>query len=197
MRHPTETTFLSNHRLVGVARLSFLALGLGLALSACSNSDTHAFTTAGPPPPPVSLEATLDAMLRPSSATAAETFLSTLPHPLEANDRNVANPHDRRLHDTVRTLRYDGLALTVYRVRATNSRFPVAVLVTSPAYRALNGLQVGLAARDVVAILGEPTAQHDATWIYQIHTPLRAPYELTVRLHDGRVQALRWAVYLD
>jgi hypothetical protein len=197
MRHPNETTFPSSHPFAGAARLSVLALGLGLALSACSSPDTHAFTTAGPPPSPVSLEATLDAMLRPSSATTAETFLGTLPRPLEAHDRNVANPHDRRLQDTVRTLRYEGLALTVYRVQATGSRFPVAVRVTSPIYRAVNGLQVGLASQDVVAILGEPTARHGTTWVYQIHAPMSTPYELTVQLHDGRVQALRWAVYLD
>lgn len=197
MRHPTCTTLPSNRPFMGVAQLSALALGLGLVLSACSNPDTHPLTMASAPPTPISLEQTLDAMLRPGSATAAETFLSMLPKPLEVHDTTVANPHDPRRQNTVRTLGYDGLALTVYRVQATGTRFPVAVFVTSPAYRTHNGLHVGLAAQDVVAILGEPTVRHAATWVYQIHAPMSAPYELTVGLHDGRVESLRWAAYLD
>jgi len=197
MRYPTGTTRRPSLPFAGAAHLSAVALGLGLMLSGCSNPDTQQAATAGVPPAPVSLERTLDVMLRPNSATAAEAFLAALPRPLEVRDTTVANPHDPRRRDTVRTLRYDGLALTVYRVQATGTRFPVAVFVTSPDYRTGNGLHVGLTSQDVAAILGAPTVRKGGTWVYQIHAPMSAPYELTVRLHDGTVRSLRWAAYLD
>lgn len=193
MRHPMRST----RPILAGAQLSAFALGLGLMLSACSNPDTHPLETAGVPPTSVSLEHTLDVMLRPSSQAAAETFLAALPTALATHDETVANPHDPRRQDTVRTLQYDGLALTVYRVQSTGTRFPVAVSVTSPAYRTKSGLHVGLSSHEVVALLGEPTARHGGTWVYQVDAASSAPFELTVRLDGGTVRSLRWAAYLD
>jgi len=187
----------STRPILAGAQLSAFALGLGLMLSACSNPDTHPLETAGVPPTSVSLEHTLDVMLRPSSQAAAETFLAALPTALATHDETVANPHDPRRQDTVRTLQYDGLALTVYRVQSTGTRFPVAVSVTSPAYRTKSGLHVGLSSHEVVALLGEPTARHGGTWVYQVDAASSAPFELTVRLDGGTVRSLRWAAYID
>ncbi len=193
MRHPMRST----RPILAGAQLSAVALGLGLLLSACSNPDTHPPATAAVSPTNPSLEHTLDVMLRPSSPTAAETFLATLPAALATHDATVANPHDPRRQDTVRTLQYDGLALTVYRVQSTGTRFPVAVSVTSPAYRTRSGLHVGLPSHEVLALLGEPTARHGGTWVYQIDAANAAPFELTVELDGGTVRSLRWAAYLD
>ena len=193
MRHP----MLSTRTVLAGAQLSAVALGLGLLLSACANPDSHPLAGAGVPPTSPSLEHTLDVMLRPSSQTAAETYLAALPPALASHDQTVANPHDPRRQDTVRTLQYDGLALSVYRVQATGTRFPVAVSVTSPAYRTSSGLRVGLSSSQVVALLGEPTVRHGGTWVYQIDAANAAPYELSVRLDGGTVRSLRWAAYLD
>jgi len=193
MRHPMR----SPRPVLAGAQLSAVALGLGLLLSACANPDTHHLETAGVPPTSPSLEHTLDVMLRPSSQAAAETFLAALPVALATHDQTVANPHDPRRQDIVRTLQYDGLALSVYRVQSTGTRFPVAVSVTSPAYRTRSGLRVGLPSREVLALLGEPTARHGGTWVYQIDAANAAPYELTVQLEGGTVRSLRWAAYLD
>lgn len=180
-----------------VGRLPLLALGLGLALAGCARQGTAIVGTAGLDTHHVSLQQALDAMLRPDSPTAAETFLRSLPPPLAIRDLTVPNPHDPRWKDTVRTLVYDGLELTVYRVSSTGSRFPMAVRVTSPAYTSSSGLRVGLSSAQLVAILGPPSDRSGGRLIYRFVAPGSAPFELMVDVKDGRVQALSWAAYLD
>lgn len=184
--------------LLRAAGLPALALTAGLALSGCADQQAAPVHSAQLSGPTVSLQEALDVTLRPASPTAAETFLSSLPQPLAVHDRKVANPQDPRRVDTVRTLVYRGLTLTVYRVSSTGSRFPLAVEVTDPHYVTRDGLRVGLSARAALAILGQPTAREGSTWVYSVVAPQgSAPYELRLRLEGGRVTDLRWMAYLD
>lgn len=183
------------HGAVG-APLARLALGIGLVLAACAGP-AGTPPGSGSAPPHVSLQHALDTMLRASSARSAEVFLASLPIPLRVTERRVRNPHQAGVLDTLRTLHFTGLSVVVYQASSTGARFPVVVTVTSPAYRASTGLHVGMRRDRVRALLGPPDASVDDRWIYQIETPLSAPYELTLRFRANRVRMLSWAAYLD
>ena len=178
-------------------QLALLALGLGLVLGACSNPDNATLNAASTAATSVSLPRALDAMLRPNTPSTAEHFLASLPQPVTADERRVANPIDPRRSDVVRTLHFAGLDLAVYHVSATGARFPMAVTVTSAAYHSADGLHVGMRRGDVQALLGSPSARTAGTWLYRVEAPRSAPYQLTVRFDGDTVAALRWSAYLD
>ncbi len=146
----------------------------------------------------ISLDRALAATLRPSSPRAAEAFLRSLPEPRSVRRRLLPNLQNPSRKDTLRTLQFEGIAITTYRVSATGARFPVAVSVTSERFRTAKGLRVGLGLGEVKAILGNPSAQASGTWRYQVLRPMgTAPYELRVYFAHGRVTRLRWTAYLD
>lgn len=180
-------------------RLHTLIVALALSLLACGVPDpmSQALAAAGTPDD-VSLERALDATLRPAGPGAAEAFLAALPQPRSVRERTVTNAQNPRQRDTLRTLLFPGIAITVYHVSASGKRFPVAVKVTSARFRAPDGLRVGQHKGQVRAVLGAPTTTTDEAWRYRRRDPSgSAPFELRVRFHNGRVSALEWLAYLD
>ena len=178
------------------APVALLALGALLALAGCGRQDA---ATVAPlrATPPVSLADALGAMLRPSGPDAAEAFLRALATASTVRDVAVVNRHDPRWTDTVTTLAYDGLEITVYRVSSTGTRFPMAVRVTSSAYRAPDGLRLGMTPSQVRQLLGAPVVARPDALLYRRAEPGGAPYQLTVQLGGGRVTALLWSADLD
>ncbi len=184
------------HRPRAAVRLPLVVLGIGLLLGACSNPHTDLTPTAAPVAT-VALGDALDAMLRPAGPDSAEAFLRSLPPANEVRDVHVANPHDPRWTDTVRTLDYGGLQLTVYRVAATGDRFPIAVRVTSADARGPDGLRPGMTEAELRLRLGPPSEVRGSSLVFRVLAPGRAPYALTAELRSGRVTALTWSAYLD
>lgn len=181
-------------------RTRALGLALALALVGSLGADPlRAAVVAGTATAQgVSLERALAATLRPAGPNAAEAFLRSLPEPRTVSERSVPNPQRPGRQDRLRTLRFQGIAITVYRVSASGKQFPVAVEVTGERFRARNGLRVGLTARQVRATLGVPDRSTARVWRYRHLAPSQgAPFELQVRFRAGRVSALRWVAYLD
>ncbi|HKI57189.1 MAG TPA: hypothetical protein VKB31_08575 [Trueperaceae bacterium] len=177
-----------------------LVLALAVALVGCGSPDASGTALAAPgtAPEDISLERALDATLRPSGPGAAQAFLASLPPPRAVHERSVSNPQDPGRKDTLRTLVFRGIAVTVYRVSASGKRFPVAVKVTGKRFRAPDGLRVGLAASQVRAVLGAPSARSPSLWRYRRTQPRDgAPFELRVHFQGGRVSALAWVAYRD
>lgn len=180
-------------------RLHTLIVALALSLLACGVPDpmSQALAAAGTPDD-VSLERALDATLRPAGPGAAEAFLAALPQPRSVRERTVTNAQNPRQRDTLRTLLFPGIAITVYHVSASGKRFPVAVKVTGRRFRAPDGLRVGLAKRQVRAVLGTPSVTTGDSWRYQEPDPQgAAPFELRVAFRNGHVLALEWSAYVD
>jgi len=170
-----------------------------MALAGCGGSDPlGAGLAAAGGADAISLERALNATLRPSGPGAAEAFLGSLPAPRAVHERSVPNRQDSTRRDTLRTLVFQGIAITVYRVSASGKRFPVKVAVTAERFRAPDGLAVGLDRDHVRTILGPPTSATSALWRYQRPAPPgAAPFELRVHFQNGHVTALVWLAYVD
>lgn len=194
------TAFATPHRLRRTLRaLAVPAVAAALTvLAGCARVAPRYADVRTASVTPVELQAVLDATLRPSSESAAADLLAALPQPDEDRTVTVPNPHDRRGRDTVHTLVFGDLELTVYQVGATGQRFPVGVSASAPG-REGDGLRIGDALDHVRALLGEPAfVGEEGAWIYEVvDDPRAAPYELIVEGVDGSVSRLTWRAYLD
>lgn len=138
-------------------------------------------------------------MLRAPGPDAAESFLASLPEPLAVQVRSVQNAYDPRSSDSVRTLDYDDLSITVYEVTGTGDRFPISVALTAPGQASSDGLRLGLDAASVRGILGEPGAVNPRTgaWHYDVVEKGAAPYAIDIAFEAGAVASVTWTAYVD
>lgn len=178
--------------------LAGLLVGVMLLAVGCAHTDVHA-PIASARANPVQLELALDTMLRAPGPDSAESFLASLPQPIDSNARSVRNSYDPRVEDTVRTLVYDDLTITVYEVTTTGARFPIAVTLTAPGQTSTEGLRVGLDRQSVRRILGEPDVVIPQTgaWHYDVMEQDAAPYAIDVVLGAEVVNSVTWSAYLD
>lgn len=69
----------------------------------------------------------------------------------------VANRHYPKQNDEIRTLQFDGLVIEAYfPARDHNRGIITGIIVTKPQWKLRHGLNVGVAAKEVEAILGKP-----------------------------------------
>lgn len=186
------------HAVLRALRLPAVVLGVGLSLGGCASPTGPAPSGQAIPGVAQRAQQVLDAMLRPSSADAAEILLDSLPDPAEERTTQHPNIHRRGAFDTYRTLLFDGAELVVVEPGASANRFPVAFALTATGVDVERGLHVGMDQAALGRLLGAPDERHDGAWRYRVvDDPTSAPYQLDVALRDGRVTGLRWSAYLD
>ena len=125
--------------------------------------------------------------------------LGDLGSPRETEREPVRNRHDPSQTDTIVTLRYQGLDVTLYHVTASGRAMIQTVRVTDESYETDEGLRVDLSRQRIRDVLGEPERTENDTWIYEVpgspNDP--TPMMLHVDFEGDSVDALIWHLYVD
>ena len=114
--------------------------------------------------------------------------------PVTTEVTTVMNRHVPRQIDEIRTLAYEGLLLTFYEVSQPARELLMAVSVSSAKYPGGWGLQIGTQQDDVRNVLGPPSQESAALWIYK-HSADNSQVAFT--LAAGRVSRIDWSFYVD
>lgn len=192
----------TNPRLHHAATRLALAVTVLLTLAACADTAT---VTAPTPAPSSALEAAsfdvgalLVALSDPSGPDVAELALAALPSATHTTERQVANLHDPHQTDTLRTLSYPGVAVEVYEVGHSSSRFLKSVRVERNDVE-FAGLRVGMPAATVRQALANETLlfEEGAVETYLLSPTHAAPVQVSVRLENGALAAFTVHGYLD
>lgn len=179
-------------RLAG-ALVSLVALAI---LSACGIDPDHVASTRSADAPAF-VDGLVDVMLAPPSEDAQRRFLERMPAPDDLSERAVVNRHDPSTTDRIETWTYPGVMVEVYHAVEGARRIPMSVRVTAPS-RPVDGLSVGMSARELTAALGSPSERGDDAWRFHfVDDPLSAPYEIVAGVDDGVVKSIVWRAYLD
>ncbi len=144
----------------------------------------------------------VDRIVAAGAAGDAAAVLGRLQPPRRVTTEALANRHVPGQTDTLRTYHYDGLALTVYDVSASDKQLLYALQVTSDAYvpQRPHVLHVGMARAEVEAALGAPDERLEdgVTYQYALDGDGGAPGTLLlVRFDEGAAAALEWSFYVD
>lgn len=188
-----------------------LVLALLLSLAACEASEN--VPTPGAPLPDSTATTDPDALdgadddaapaggpglALPALVDAAgdPALLGRLAPPQRTEATPQPNRHDPSQTDTLRTLHYDGLQLTVYDVAGSERTLLQSIEVTSAAYATDAGLRVGSTRADVAAALGAPERTEDGAAVYTVGSGPTPP-ALHVRYAGDAVERLTYHFYVD
>lgn len=160
-------------------------LGALLLLSACSGSRSEAVVER-----PVTLadvNAFLQEMLDDAPALTYSDLVERLGPPVRVDAHPGPAPPD-----TLRTLLYHGLELTLREGASPPASRPMRLALTDPRYTSPEGLRVGYAESQVLSTLGLPTERESARFVYaQTDAPR---WVLVVFLEHDVVSRLEWSL---
>ena len=117
----------------------------------------------------------------------------------ESASRPFPSPYDPAAIDSIRTLRYEGLAVELYWVGTSGQELVQSISVTGDRFDTGLGLGVGASRQLVLEVLGEPGRVERGVWSWDFYQGLDDPIPtaLTLRFDDaGRVTEIRWEYYL-
>lgn len=144
--------------------------------------------------PGVALQTILDGAFQRDPQTQDLTVLDELNEPSRVDVETRPNRHVRGQTDTLRTLRYDGLDLTVYHV-SDGKEILQTVSVTDERFRTDRGLHVGMSRGAIEATLGQPTRRSGNEYVYDLGGQL--PTMLHVAFSTDIVSRLEWKYPVD
>ncbi len=162
-------------------------LGALLLLSACSGSAQLAVQQ---PVTPAEVNAFLEEVLETAPALSYSDLVERLGPPIRVKVEPAAPPNAATPPDTLRTLIYLGLELTVTESATSVASPPTRVALTDARYTSPEGLRVGYAESQVLRTLGRPTQREPARLIYEKTDPQRCV--LVVFLERSSVSRLEW-----
>lgn len=144
--------------------------------------------------PGVSLQTILDQAFARHPQTGELTFLDRLHDPQNVSVETQENIHDPTQIDTLRTLQYDGLELTVYHVSG-GKEILKNITVTGDQYETSEGLSVGMTRSKVESLRGQPDQQQNGRYVYNLGGPM--PTMLHVAFTDDEVSRIEWQYPID
>lgn len=194
----------------GPARMRVLAAGLLTAALACAPREGEGGDAGegAPPPPPAAEPSEV-----PEGATARErcrafherglavpvdsraSLRAALGGPEEVSVATEPNRHIPEATDSVFTVRYPDLVVTIRRV-PDGGELTESAMVRDPRHLRYRVLGPGATREGLVEALGEPDATEDGTLVYACGT---GPVDEPVRfdLSDGIVRVVRFSYYVD
>lgn len=108
----------------------------------------------------------------------------------ELPDRNVPGQAD-----TVRTLLYPGLTLTVVQRAGSSAQHVVQLVVTDGGYQTVEGLHVGSSLQALSDALGEADRLEGDEYVYQPKG--KTPEVTRFRVEDERIAQMQWDFPID
>ena len=126
----------------------------------------------------------------------ARDALQKLGEPESVETERVPNRHRPQQVDTLRTLHYPGLTITVYDATALDKSLVTDVKITSPAYEASDGLRVGMSRQGALERIQNATWVSGDTLVSNLDDK-GPPVELIVTFDGDEVKALAWHFYID
>jgi hypothetical protein len=193
------------------------ALVVGMAVGACSSTESTTDDETAPAPPrtpgaanveppsdpapagpaPRSVTQLIGDALRRDGNLTRRQLVRRLGAPTGVEHEPVTNTYDPEQIDTLRTLRYPGLSATVYDVTREPKAFLIRLTVTGARYESPEGLRVGTSAQAVVDRVGPPTERRagGAEWVYR--ETGSTPTAMIVSVDDGRVAQIVWEFYFS
>ena len=162
-------------------------LGALLLLSACSGSQPEAVVQ--PPVTPAEVNAFLQEMLDGASGLTYTGLVERLGPPVRVKAEPAASS-TASSPDTLRTLIYHGLELTVHEGASPPAVRPTRVALTDARYTSPEGLRVGYAESQVITTLGPPMQREPTRLIYEKTDPQH--YVLVVFLERRTVSRIEW-----
>lgn len=159
-----------------------------LLLGACASSknsgrETLSLTSA-------EVNTFIQEVIGEASSVAASDVLERLGPPVQVNAEAVADAARTTAPDTLRTLIYYGLELSLYEPAAAATSSLWRMALTDARYTSPDGLRVGFAESQVYAVLGLPTRQEHSRYHYE-STPSR-PFDLTLIMERRVVSRIEW-----
>lgn len=143
----------------------------------------------------VDLAALVEARLNPEPGTERLSLLDSLAPPLRVETEPTENRHVPGQIDTLRTLHYDGLRLTLYDVSASESVILTEIEVTGEQHALREGLRVGDARQAVEDALGPPDERENGTYVYEYGNG--ASHYLRLYFSGDAVFEIEWSFYYD
>ena len=162
-------------------------LGALLLLSACSGSEQVAVQR---PVTPAEVNAFLEEVLDTAPALSYSDLVERLGPPIRVKVEPAAPPNAATPPDTLRTLIYLGLELTITESATSPASPPTRVALTDARYTSPEGLRVGYAESQVLRTLGLPTQREPARLIYEKAGPQHCV--LVVFLERRSVSRMEW-----
>lgn len=120
--------------------------------------------------------------------------LDELNEPASVEVETRENRHIPGQIDTVRTRRYEGLSLTVYRT-ADGKEILQQIRVDGPGYRTEEGVRVGASRSAVEDAWGDPAERRNGAYVYERDGPL--PTRVRVYFEGDTVSRLEWDYPVD
>lgn len=143
----------------------------------------------------IELAALVEARLNPEPGTERLSLLDSLAPPLRVETEPTENRHVPDQIDTLRTLHYDGLRLTLYDVSASESTILTEIEVTGGQYALREGLRVGDTRENTEDALGPPDERENGTYVYEYSNG--APHYLRLYFSGDTVSEIEWSFYYD
>ncbi len=162
-------------------------LGALLLLSACSGPQPEA--AVQPPVTPAEVNVFLQEMLDGVSGLTYNDLVERLGSPVRVRAEPAASSNALP-PDTLRTLIYHGLELTVNEGASPPSVRPTRFALTDARYTSPEGLRVGYAESQVISTLGPPMQREPARLIYEKTDPQHCV--LVVFLERRIVSRMEW-----
>lgn len=191
-------------RSIAFALLAFLALA-GCAEPSQNDEQTAGDTAAVRPDTTgtihpsgqlgIDLAALVEARLNPEPGTERLSLLDSLAPPLQVETEPTENRHVPDQIDTLRTLHYDGLSLTLYDVSASESTILTEIEVTDGQYALREGLRVGDTRENAEDALGPPDERENGTYVYEYSNG--ASHYLRLYFSGDTVSKIEWSFYYD
>lgn len=140
------------------------------------------------------LQALVDTALTLEPELRLAWFLRQLGEPEHVVSEPFQNLHDPTQIDTIKTLYFPDLQLSIYQVRASGLNILIALRVVSPHYSTQQGLRLGSSRREIEQALGPPLVDDGTLLLYHIWD-VDPPHELVFWLEQGRVTMIAWQFY--
>lgn len=144
--------------------------------------------------PGVPLDALIDEAFARDPETGSLYVLDRLNEPLRNTALPVKNVHVPGQTDSLRTYFFDGLALTVYEVDG-GKEILRQIITSEERYSTRDGIRVGMSARDLESILGEPMERKGDALVFDLGGEM--PTLLFAEITDDVVRRLEWRFPLD
>lgn len=120
--------------------------------------------------------------------------LDRLNEPARVTTETQENRHVRGQVDTLRTLHYDGVSVTVYHVSGGRELLH-SLTIRSDDIASPEGVRLGMERAEVVRLLGESDENRDGALVYLQDGPM--PRRFRVHLDGERVGRMEWIFPID
>lgn len=130
-----------------------------------------------------------------SSANEKE-IIDSLGQPDSISSKKTPNIHNPEQLDTLRSMHYQGMLVSIYHVNSTEQKDIVTLVrVTFSARALLWGLRVGCSRQQVLDLLGSPAEEGSGEMVYSDEEGYAST--IFTLADDGKVTDVRWEYYID